>query len=773
MDMTDRSVSVLAILAVVVGAAVLAGCGGSGGTTVSSSTGESTTGSTGESAAVSFTPAALKKAASPSSEEIEESAGTNWATVGGDLADTRFSTLDKIDTSNVSKLHLVWQKAYSPPIDESESTIHEEESAPLVSEGVMFVITPEDNVFAVDATNGEKIWEWNAGIKRSEEITNGPAGVQGLSIGEGNVYVEDDTGKIDAINAQTGEPVWRKQIAEPGTKLESPATPVFYDGVVYAGISGDETARGHVNAYDAKSGKKLWQTNLVCGPTETPTGNGECPKKENADEGGGSVWTWPAFDLKDGLLFVSTANPSNDEGIPGNFKWATSLVALEMKTGKIKWGFQCVHHDLWDYDCTTPPVFFEKEIGGQMKAIVALSSKTDLHYELEAATGKPFIPVKEEPVPTSAKGKTPDLAAQKKLAASETQPIPMNTDKSEIVPHCATEKGLPNPAPDGSKYVYSCIFAAPGSKRFTVYAPGYEGGQDGKTPLSYDPETGQMYYCESVAYIGRKIGSTEFGGTYFGVDNGWQGSIAALNVDNNTLTWRDKLIAPRGVCNGGDTTTAGGLVFASANHGEFVAADAETGKELWNFKGPENVFSAPVVYEAGGKEYAAIYYGGATSTGGGMTNEHDPRLLVFSVEAEAEPSVAEMPKTEFAKSETEALDLAAEGKEVPVEEKEEEAEEGKGGAQKAKANEGGKETASGEGAEVFTTNCATCHTLAAAGSTGTVGPNLDSLEPSEASVEQQVINGGGAMPSFGKSKILTPKEIKGVSKYVASVAGTE
>jgi PQQ-dependent dehydrogenase (methanol/ethanol family) len=755
-------------------------CGGSGGTTTTSSTSSAETAKEGATTKASFSAAALEKSASPESSELTEGAGANWATVGGDLGDTRFSTLKQIDTGNAANLHLVWQEAYSQPLDEKTTGVLEEESAPLVNEGVMYVVTPEENVLAVDATDGEKIWEYKSQIKKQEEVVEFGAGVQGLSLGEGRVYVEDNAGRIDAISASTGELDWQKTIIEPGTKIESPATPVYYEGVVYAGISGAETARGHVNAYEAKTGKELWTTNLVCGPTETPTENGKCPKKLSDNEGGGTVWTWPAFDVKDGLLFVGTANPSNDEGTAGDYKWATSLVALEMKTGEIKWGFQCVHHDMWDYDCTTPPVFFEKEVGGQMKGIVAITSKTDMHYELEAATGKPFIPVKEEPVPTSAKGITPDVAAQKQLKASETQPIPENTENAEIVPHCANEKGLPNPAPDGTKYVYSCTFAAPGSKHFTAYGLSYQGGQDGKTPLSYDPETGQMYYCETVSYVGRKIGSTEVGGSYFGVNTGWEGAVAALDVDNNTISWRDKLMSPRGACKGGDTTTAGGLVFASANHGEFLAYDAKTGKELWHFQGPENVWAAPVVYEAGGNEYVAIYYGGQVGPNGGMTEPHTPRLLVFSVEAEAQPSAAELPKTEFTPTETEALKLAAEGKEAPVEKEEEEAEEGKGGEveahEKAKANAKsgeGAEMTGGEtaGAEVFTTNCASCHTLAAAGAKGTVGPNLDSLKPSESAVEQQVINGGGAMPAFGKTKILTPAEIKEVSEYVASEAG--
>jgi quinohemoprotein ethanol dehydrogenase len=770
-----RVASVFFSLALIV--VVVAACGGSGGTTTTSATATPETETTGaaETAAETskeFTPAALTKAASPSSEEVEESPGSNWAIVGGDLHNSRFSSLDQIDTENASQLHLAWQGAYSPPLNEESGGV-EEESAPLVSEGVMFVVTPEGHVVAADAADGEKIWEWEPKFAPSEKRTREPTGVQGLGLGGGQVYVENEAADVVAIDAADGKEVWKKPVALGQTELESPAVPSYYEGVVYIGVSGAESARGHVDAYDAKTGKLLWRTFLVCGPTETPTGNGNCPKgQSNPDEGGGSVWTWPAFDVKDGLLFVGTANPSANEGVAGDDKWATSTVALDMKTGKIKWGFQAVHHDIWDYDMTTPPVVFEREIGGQMRTVVAFTSKPDLHFELEARTGKPILPVKEVPTPTSAKGEDPDLAAQKQFAASETQPIPAGSEQSEVVPHCTNEKLLPNPAPDGSKYVYSCVFATPGTGHFTASAPSSEGGQDGKTPLSYDPETGSIYYCESVSAIAKKAGSAEIGGNYFNVYTGWQGSVAAVDVDNNHMAWRDKLMSPAGACKGGDTTTAGGLVFSSANHGKFMAYDARTGKELWNFQGPEDVWSAPVVYEAEGNEYVAMYYGGQGPIGAGMTETHQPRMLVFSVEAKAQPSAGELPKSEFTATEQEALKLAGEGKEGAAKKAAEEAEKKAAGlAGGEEGEEGGEEAAATPAGEIFVQNCGTCHTLAAAGTTGTVGPNLDQLKPSEGTVEKQVTDGGGAMPAFGKTKILTPKEIKEVSGFVAEVAG--
>jgi quinohemoprotein ethanol dehydrogenase len=786
-----RSV-VLAIALVGLLALLLAACGGSGGTTTS---GGSSTGTATEATPASSTEGGgeittedLVKAASPSDEALEEGAGANWPIVGGDLSNSRYSSLEGINTENASKLHLVWQGSYSEKLD---TKALEEESSPLVNEGVMFMVTPEDNLVAVDGATGKKLWEWKAEVSESENRSLGVDGVQGLAIGDGMAYVQTYAGKLFAIDVETGKPVWSKEVALGETDLESPSTPSYYDNVVYVGVSGGESGRGHVDAYDAKSGKMLWRTFITCGPTETPPSDGKCPAgKGNPNEGGGSIWTYPAFDVKDGLLYVTTANPSADTGIKGDFKWTTALVALDMETGAIKWGFQGVHHDLWDYDCTTPPVLFENEFGGHAKQVANFTCKTDLHYELEQATGKPVLPIKEVPVPTSAKGKTPDVAAQKMAAASETQPIPMNSEKSEVVPHCANEKLLPQPAPDDSKYTYSCTFAAPGSKNFIAYGIGSGGGQDGKTPLAYDPQTNDMYYCEEVSVEAKKAGELAGGGSSLGVNNGWQGSLAAVDVLNNTTKWLHKWNAPEGSCRGGASTTAGGLVFSGANNGKFSAFDAETGKELWSYQGPSDLYSPAVAYEADGQEYIAVYYGGQVPLVGGMTNEHYARMLVFSVEGETQPSAAKIPN-EFSKAELQTIKLAAEGKITATQEAEEfgkiveedfkvpEAhaggEEGEEAAEEGKeVKEGGEpETAAaaGPGMEVFTTNCGSCHTLAAAGTTGTTGPNLDQLAPSESIVEHQVINGGGGMPAFGKEKILKPNEIKEVAEYVSSVAG--
>ena len=653
MDQRRERVALGSVALSAVACLALAACGSSG-SNISKVASESSRQST-----YKVAPALLKRSASPSDAMLDGDSGANWPTVGGDLGNDRYSALEEITTENVSHLHLVWQGSFSPKLN---AVSLEAESSPLVVDGVMYIVTPESNVVAVNAATGEKVWEWRSETKQSEVRTQPPTGVEGLAVGDGMVFVQTRAAKLVAIDVGTGGEVWSRVVALGESRLESPTTPVYYDGVVYIGVSGAEDARGHMEAYDARTGDLLWRTFTTCGPTEVPPGDGQCPQVyNNPTTGGGSIWTWPAFDIKDGLLFVSTANPSPDTGVKGDFKWTTSLMALDMKTGKIKWGFQEVHHDLWDYDCATPPVLFENEFDGQVKQAVNSVCKTDLHFELEQATGKPLIPIKEEPVPTAADGKTPDVVAQQEAAASETQPIPENSDKSEVVPHCANEALLPQPAPDGSKLIYSCIFAAPGSKAFIAYGIGAIGGQDGKTPLSYDPKTGAMYYCEAVSVEAQKAGTMARAGSPLGVNHGWQGSLAAVDVKNNTLDWRDKYMAPVGACRGGVATTAGGLAFSSANAGKFAAYDAKTGKELWSFQGPSDVQAAPIVFAAGGHEYVAIYYGGQAPVVGGMINKHYARMLVFSVDGDTMPSARQMPKSEFTSTELEARKLAAEG----------------------------------------------------------------------------------------------------------------
>jgi quinoprotein glucose dehydrogenase len=300
-----------------------------------------------------------------------------------------------------------------------------------------------------------------------------------------------------------------------------------------------------------------------------------------------------------------------------------------MKTGQIKWGFQAIHQDLWDYDCGTPPVLFNYKFDGAMRPALELTCKSDYHFELNRRTGEPLLPVVEKPTPMSSQGITPDAAAMTHYNAAATEPIPAGN--SEIVPHCPTNAQLPNPAPDGSNYVRSCTYATPeGSDDYISYGPGSLGGQD-HTPLSYDPKLGYMYYCETVSALGGKLGGTATG-SFTNVPVGWSGSFAAVNVKNNNTVWLHKFYAGGdGMCYGGTATTAGGLAFVGSDKGTFYAFNAATGKVLWKYKGTQYIAAPPMVYSVGGKEYVAIQTGGQAPLLGGPTTPRTDILEVFTL----------------------------------------------------------------------------------------------------------------------------------------------
>jgi quinohemoprotein ethanol dehydrogenase len=327
-------------------------------------------------------------------------------------------------------------------------------------------------------------------------------------------------------------------------------------------------------------------------------------------------------------VYGTTGNPGGNPK-PDNL-WANSVVAFDLKSGALKWGFQGVHQDLWDYDCDTPPVLWDSVVGGTMRHGLEFTCKSDYHFELDRATGKPILPVVETPVPQSSEGATPDAAAMAHFNASATQPIPAG--KSNVIPHCPGQAQLPDPAPDGNPYVRSCTYSTPGmTGRYVAYSPGPLGGQD-HTPLAYNPKLGYVYFCETVSVQGNEIGAKVSTGGISNVPTGWSGSVAAVNVKNNNLVWLDKFQANTdGMCFGGSAATAGGLLFVGSDKGVFYAYNAATGKKLWSFKGDQYIAAPPIVYSVKGKEYVAIQTGGQAPLLGGPTTPRTDVLEVFAL----------------------------------------------------------------------------------------------------------------------------------------------
>jgi alcohol dehydrogenase (cytochrome c) len=550
--------------------------------------------------------AALKAAPAFTAKQEAAFSGANWINPGGDLANTRYSVLKQINTKNVKNLKVAWDKSYDGNLTD------ENEGNGVEYGGTFFIPTPNGNIVAADATTGSIKWTWNANVKAKGFVTSH----RSLAIGGGRVYTENDAGTLIALNASTGTIEWQSQVALPGTSLESGAVPMYVNGKVIAGVSGAESGRGHLDAFNAKTGLLLWRTFTVLGSDDPTTG-------------GGSVWTWTAVDPKLNLAYATTGNDA-DTKTAGDHKWTSSVLAFDLNTGAIKWGFQGVHHDLWDYDCPVPPVLFDTKINGKLRHGLEFVCKSDYHFELDRATGKPILPVKEKTTPAAAGGSDPNPVQVAALHASATQPIPQQ--KGEVVPHCATKAFVPGPTADGSAIHYSCTYALPGTGHYTASGINSLGGQTWQ-PMSYNPQLGYMNFCEIVSFAVQQAGKP-IDITHLGLyqTSGWSGSVAAFNVKNNSLAWLHKFTAEKdGMCLSGSATTAGGLVFAGSNSGKhFYAFDAKTGKQLWSFTTDQYIAGPPIVYSVSGKEYVALYTGGQIPLLGGPAQRQD-HMYVFSL----------------------------------------------------------------------------------------------------------------------------------------------
>jgi quinohemoprotein ethanol dehydrogenase len=362
---------------------------------------------------------AIAAAPNFSAADLSALPNADWPTVGGSLRNERYSPLNQIDTSNVSQLKGVWRTHLD---GSGVGAKYSAESQPVVYKGVMYVTTGEDDAFAVSVATGKILWSYKSGI--SQKITTVCCGWlnRGVAIGDGRVYLGQLDGKVLALDQMTGKPLWTKQLVHWQLGQTITAAPIYVDGTIYIGVVGAEFGtRSFLEAMDAATGKQVWRWYTTAGPGE-PGGNTWPAGSKEYLRGGATIWQAPAVDPKLGLLYFSTGNAGSDwfgGQRPGKNLYAASIVALDLKSGKLKWYYQQVHHDIWDYDSASPVVLFDA--GG--KQGIAQASKTGWLYMLDRATGKPLYGIPEKAVPQN--------AAQKSWP---TQPIPTG---GEFTPHTA------------------------------------------------------------------------------------------------------------------------------------------------------------------------------------------------------------------------------------------------------------------------------------------------------------------------------------------------
>ena len=559
------------------------------------------------------------RAADPEIDRLLQSpVGKDWVTNGGNMTNQRYSTLKQIDTNNVKQLKGAWMARLKGSGLGGKYSL---EATPLVKDGIMYMVTGNDDVFALNAKTGEIQWEHWSGI--GQQISTICCGWlnRGLAMGEGMLFIGQLDANVVALDMKTGKEMWRTPIEDWHNGYGITNAPLYYDGIVYSGITGGEFGiRGRLTALDAKTGKVLWRAYTL--PAAGEAGGDSWPAgTDHFSRGGAAIWNTPALDPQLGLVYFAVGNcgPDYDGSMrEGNNLFCASVLAVNAKTGAYAWHFQEVHHDIWDYDAASPVVLFDTEINGQPRKGIAQAGRTGWVYILDRANGKPLIGIEERAVPQEPRQKT-----------AKTQPFPAG---DAIVPPCA------EPMPASGYEKAGCIFEAFWEEPVLIQPSGV--GGTNWAPMSYNPETGSFYVPGTIrtsvfARYGDtyKLGLRYVGGTQAApIGSPMSGTFTAIGGNTNKIVWQHKTPYRVGQ-GGGSTTTAGGLVFRGDPDGNFLEIDAKTGQELWRFQTGFGADATPAVYEVDGEEYVAIATGGNQ----GALSANGDAVWAFSLKGQVGP----------------------------------------------------------------------------------------------------------------------------------------
>src|SRR5688572_16116734 len=323
----------------------------------------------------------------------------NWPTNGGNWYNQRYSPLTLLDRGNVANLKGVWRTRLR---GSGVGTKYSGEAQPIVYDGVVYVVTGADDVFAIGVESGEILWSYEAKLDDANDVVCCGWTSRGAGLGDGHVFVGQLDGKLVALDQRTGRAAWSVQAERWQEGFTITSAPLYFDGLVYTGFAGGERGiRGRVKAFDARDGKLVWTFYTIPGPGEV--GHDTWPSdNEIWMDGGAPVWNTPAVDPELGLIYFATGNPGPDYNGSirlGDNLFSTSIVAVDAKTGKYRWHFQQVHHDIWDYDAAAPVTLFDIELNGVTRKGLAHAGKTGWVYIVDRTDGTPLVGIDEQAVP--------------------------------------------------------------------------------------------------------------------------------------------------------------------------------------------------------------------------------------------------------------------------------------------------------------------------------------------------------------------------------------
>ncbi|MCW2369039.1 PQQ-dependent dehydrogenase, methanol/ethanol family [Sphingobium sp. B11D3D] len=559
----------------------------------------------------------------------QAAADVEWPLHGHTETAQRFADLDQIDRETVSRLDLAW--SFDLETDRGQ------EATPIMVDGVLYVVSAYDVVSAIDARTGKGLWTYDPEVRAaSARSCCGPVS-RGVAVAQGRVYVGALDGRLIALDAKSGKPVWETQTIDQSGPFAVNYTitgaPRFIKGNVVIGNGGAEFGvRGYVSAYDAATGKLAWRFYTVPGKPGTKDNAASDAVLAKAQGswagqwwrygGGGTVWDAIEYDPALDLIYIGTGNGSpwnhqmRSDG-KGDNLFLSSIVALRASTGDYVWHFQQVPGDAWDYTATQNIVLADMEIDGKPRKVLMQAPKNGFFYILDRATGE-------------------FLNATAYVPQNWAKSIDPKTGRPDIVPEARYYRtGKPHfqfPSSGGGHNWPPMAFSP---RTGLVYIP----AQDVGMPFGPNPQEAQVIgaYTSGVAMSG--------GGAMSAADrkalyDSMKARLIAWDPIARKPRWTSEEAAP---FNGGVLATAGGLVFAGNAQGRLVAYDDESGKRLWSFEAQTGIVAPPISYRLDGVQYIAVmagWGGGWPLTGGVMALKAGKtigpnRLLVFKLDGAA------------------------------------------------------------------------------------------------------------------------------------------
>jgi alcohol dehydrogenase (cytochrome c) len=512
-------------------------------------------------------------------ERLKNPEDGNWLAIRRTYDGWGYSPLTQITTSNVARLMPVWN------IPTGVDTVHE--AAPLVNNGVMFISSPNNQVFALDASTGKVLWKHKRPRPKGAFVLHQTN--RGVALYGDKVYYAAGEAVLVALDAKSGKEVWARSVADNKAAYYITLAPLIADGKVMIGASGGEFGvRGFVAAFDPASGKELWRTYTVPAPGEP--GSETWPKGDQWKTGGAPVWVTGNYDPQTNLAFWGTGNggPWMGDQRPGDNLYVASTVAIDVATGQIKGHFQYNPNESWDWDEVSPPLLIDYQRNGRtIKGLVNVARDGYLWF-LERSSG-PIKFVEGKPFVTQNVFKGLD-------------PV---TGKPEVDPE-----------------------HKPGTDKRAEFCPGSHGGKNWP-PIAFSPQTRMIYipannnlcgalvgipvtYKAGTSYAGVRFGGpplTAPGATHIG------GEVQAWNVDTGMRVWTHEYATSPNW--GSMLATAGGLVFTGGtNDRKLHAFDAATGKLLWEAETNSGIVAPPSTFTVDGKQYVAVETGWAGDVAG-------------------------------------------------------------------------------------------------------------------------------------------------------------